>query len=242
LTRPGVGPGVLKAMLWAAPVGALMWCCIFYVACEAFGSSISSRSIMLVGDSITFGVVAGGTRRDSWARLLDESVTPLGYEVRNYGVPGTDALEWSHDLHWATPLYEWPDIRDIDDGSRVVVVALGTNDALAYSTLPRGVPHSALEYGTAMDSILSDLLRRQPDRRVLVQAPTHIPWLEADDANAWIRVYQQWCRDRAEKRKRVRCIVAELDASDYELGDVHPNAAGHRAIYESVLAALEGWL
>ena len=200
------------------------------------------RTIMLIGDSITAGVVAAGDMQGSWARRLVRAVAGRGWQVRNIGVPGTDSYEWSSVLQWATPLFGYPDITDVDRGEPIVVLALGTNDALAFSTLPIGVPHSALEYAVAMDSNLASLMHGRRYRRVLLLAPTTIPWLVDTSINGSIAVYQNWCMDRAATRKRVRCLVPVIGPGGYIDGNVHPTASGHMDIHNAVLLAIEDWL
>ena len=197
------------------------------------------RSILLIGDSITAGAVADGPVWNSWAALLRQEGIRLGYTVNNKGVPGSDSFEWSSDYQWATPLHGYPTIREVDDGSRIVVVALGLNDALAYSTLPKGMSHRPLEYGAAMDSILDDLERRR--RRILLVAPSQVSWMPSKLVNAYLTAYRNYC-EAAAVGKRIRFVAPELDGGDYVTGNVHPNASGHRKIYEAVLGGLEGWV
>ena len=175
--------------------------------------------IIILGDSLTAGL--GLDVRQSFPSLIQERLTAEGhpFEVVNAGVSGDTSAGGLRRLEWAMA----------DGEPRILVVALGGNDAL------RGLPPEQLERN------LATIIEQGQKRGLIVilagmEAP---PNYGADYTARFRAVY----RDLA-KRYNVRLIPFLLDgvAGDPALNQsdgIHPNPRGARIVADLVWRALE---
>ena len=202
------------------------------------------KHILLIGESITFGNVAGGGIQNSWAYLLACATRALGWTVSNVAQPGSGALDWSPEYRWSSGA---PDVvvEGRDEREEIVVISLGGGDALGFATLPPRTSTRPLEYGAAMDDLIAHLRKRDRKRKIMLNAPVNVPFLLGSDPfNGYITAYRSYCWDKLarEGRRTMQCVEPEMMPSDYNGTDIHPNAQGHHKIYESVLIGLGEWL
>lgn len=169
----------------------------------------ASVKVVALGDSLTAGL--GLDSREAYPALLDARLRDAGYavEVVNAGVSGDTTAGGLRRLDWS-----------IDPSVRVMIVALGGNDAL------RGLPLSEMRRN------LAAIIERAQARQVTVilaglEAP---PNLGPEHTAAFRQVY----RDLA-SQYRVAFLPFLLagvagDPTLNQADAVHPNAAGARKV------------
>jgi lysophospholipase L1-like esterase len=196
---------------------------------------------LLVGDSITFGVVSG-PGGPSYAEWLASDLAGT-HDVVNVARSGSSAFYWAPSTPCpgfcgdAETLFEERAAPELP--ADVATVLLGTNDALAF-LLPE--PTGIDAYEGLMREIVDGLFTGGVASVVLMTAPR--PNVSAA-ALSLLAGY----------RERVAAICGDtafvvcgpdlhdlLDpATDFAVGDIHPNAEGHRKIavaLEDTLLAL----
>lgn len=186
--------------------------------------------IVLLGDSITAGMVSGGPA-PAFADLLIERMEGEA-RVEVLGCGGSTSRYWHPSLGgWScagsrvqpnlfqglvTPLLP----------ARLVVVLLGTNDARGY--FAHG-PVSGLAYGENLEALNAGLLEAGAQQVMLV-VPPPIPSggsTVAERLDSYRRTISELCRER------VLCgpdLFAELGREHFAEGDAHPNGRGHERI------------
>jgi acyl-CoA thioesterase-1 len=181
-------------------------------------SPASRPRIVALGDSITAGL--GLSPEDAYPALLQKRIDEQGltYEVVNAGVSGDTSAGGLRRADWA-----------LDGDVRVLIIALGGNDAL------RGLPVEQLQQN------LSDLIERAQARKIKVilagmeAPPNYGPGYTA----AFHRVYP----DLAKKyRMSLVPFLLEGVAGMSQLNQrdgIHPTAEGARKVADNIWAALE---
>jgi acyl-CoA thioesterase-1 len=174
--------------------------------------------IVILGDSLTAGL--GLPIDQSYPTLLQQRLTEQGlnYEVVNAGVSGDTSAGGLSRLDWA-----------LDGDVRVLVVALGGNDAL------RGLPPEALQRN------LAEIIERAQARKIRVvlagmEAP---PNYGRDYIVSFHKVYPALAKEYG-----VAFVpfllqnVAGVDRLNQPDG-IHPTAAGARIVADNVWAVLK---
>lgn len=174
--------------------------------------------IVFLGDSLTAGL--GLTIEAAYPSLVQQRLNEKGmnYEVVNAGVSGDTSAGGLSRLEWA-----------LDGDVRVLVVALGGNDAL------RGLTAEQLKRN------LATIIERAQARHVTVilagmEAP---PNYGRDYQVAFHKVYPALAR---EYRVALIPFLLQGVAGDPALNQpdgIHPTAAGARIVADNVWAALE---
>jgi acyl-CoA thioesterase-1 len=181
-------------------------------------SPASRPRVVALGDSITAGL--GLSPEDAYPALLQKRIDEQGltYEVVNAGVSGDTSAGGLRRADWA-----------LDGDVRVLIIALGGNDAL------RGLPVEQLQQN------LSDLIERAQARKIKVilagmeAPPNYGPGYTA----AFHRVYPDLA-----KKYRVSLVpfllegVAGMSQLNQRDG-IHPTAEGARKVADNIWAALE---
>lgn len=173
---------------------------------------------MILGDSLTAGL--GLAPDEAYPALLQERLKKdgLDYDVINAGVSGDTSAGGLSRLDWA-----------LDGDVRVLVVALGGNDAL------RGLSVEQLQQN------LSEIVRRAQSRgiRVVLAGMEAPPNYGRDYIVSFHKVYPALAREY-----HVAFVpfllqgVAGVPSLNQQDG-IHPTAAGARIVAENVRAVLE---
>jgi acyl-CoA thioesterase I len=176
------------------------------------------RRIVILGDSLTAGL--GLQPEQAYPALLQKRVNDLGldYEVVNAGVSGDTSAGGLSRLRWA-----------LDGDVRVLVVALGGNDAL------RGLPVDELRQN------LSRIIEAAQARKVTVilagmEAPPNF-------GDQYFVSFHQVYPELASKY-RVKLVpfllehVAGIESLNQRDG-IHPTAAGDRIVADNVWTVLK---
>jgi len=177
--------------------------------------------IVVLGDSLAAGL--GIAQEDAYPALLQQRLDKehLNYEVVNAGVSGDTSAGGMSRLDWA-----------LDGDVRVLIVALGGNDAL------RGLPPEELRGN------LSAIIERAQARRIKVvlcgmEAP---PNFGRDYAVGFHRVYPELA-----KQYNVALVpflldkVAGIESLNQRDG-IHPTAQGARIVADNVWVVLRPML
>ena len=193
---------------------------------------------LLLGDSITFGIVSGGTA-PAYAEILAADLAG-SHDVVNASMSGSSAFYWA-------PSTPCPGVCSTADNlfdelatpelpADIVTVLLGTNDALAF-LLDEPTPLG--DYEDLMREIVdgifaggaSDVILMTPPRGNIAPAPATL-----------LAGYREGIALICEDTFGVLCgpdLHELLDpALDFAFGDIHPNAAGHAKIAAALADAI----
>ncbi|MEN8184194.1 MAG: SGNH/GDSL hydrolase family protein [Myxococcota bacterium] len=204
------------------------------VAVSATGATAGPREVLLIGDSITQGMVSGDGGLP-YAEVLAELLGP-DYDVINAGCGGASSLDWT----LSQPDVICGGVGILEPGlfeahaephlpSDLAVVLLGTNDASGFfEPIPVEVP----SYAAAMNEIVWNLLVAPTRHVILMTAPDH-DW-EDPDRVARLAGYRDEILALCDSHPRIACgpdLHQLLDLGvHFAPGDVHPNADGHATI------------
>jgi len=213
----------------------LRWLPILAVAlATAPEAAEGSQHVLLIGDSITWGMVSGEPG-PPYAEVLAELLGP-GYEVIDAGCGGATSLDWT----LSQPDVICGGVGVLEGGLYeerarpylpvdIATVLLGTNDAVGFF---EPVPIEVPVYAAAMNEIVWNLLADRARWVILMTAPDH-DWADPA-AVARLAGYRDEIRALCASHPRVVCGPDLYELLDLELdfapGDVHPNATGHARI------------
>lgn len=210
----------LRPLAAAAALGLCAACArpAAEAAPEAAPAGAPARDVVLfVGDSLTAGY--GVTLEEAYPALVGERWRAGGarLKARNAGVSGATSAGLLENLGWSLT----PDLA-------AVVVAVGANDGL------RGLDLAELEKN--IDAVLAQV--QSSGARAVLAGMRIPPNYGADYTRRFEAIYP-----RLAKKRGVTLVpfllegvagVKELNQTD----GIHPNAAGHRRVAETVAAAL----
>jgi lysophospholipase L1-like esterase len=219
------------------PLAAFAGVCALFVAAPATAAPIRT---LLVGDSITFGIVSDPPG-PSWADTLTGSLAGT-HDVVNVGVNGSSAFYWA-------PSNPCPGICPNADNifdefaapelpADLATLMLGTNDALSlFLTEPTAVD----DYESFLREIIAGLFDGGMDTVVLMAPP------RSNTANAQADALLASYGDRVETicsdTGGVVCgpdLFDLLDpATDFAANDVHPNGLGHQKIATALAETIQ---
>lgn len=234
---------------------ALLVGLLSFMACLGSASDVE---VLLIGDSITEGVVSGPEAR---ARAcVQERCWPVrlaallgdDHRVINRGVGGATTRDWTG-LTVGIPFAEIDDSRaplfegipESELDADIVVILLGTNDAIGFL---EAAPIPPDEYARNLELLTRRVLDRGAGQVVLVPPPPqhHAPVAVQLRLVGYRVAIEGLCRamssERSADRPAVLCgpdLLDQLGPQDFEKNDVHPNAAGHQRIAEAVAETIE---
>ncbi len=206
-------------------------------------------SIITLGDSITDGHGATTNGNDRWPDVLGRRAAVQGIGVLNVGIGGGRVLQDGLGPNAAARFD-----RDIlaQTNARYVIVFEGVNDM---GTLTRDAPVDAAAHAafvTRMEVAYSQMIQSAHDHGLKIYGATILPYFSSDyyhpdQANEADRqAINAWIRDPAHYDGVVDFDAVMRDPAnpahlrpDYDSGDhLHPNAAGYKAMGDSVPLSL----
>ncbi len=168
-------------------------------------------SIVALGDSLTAGY--GLPPEDAFTTRLEQRLTQngLNVEVINAGVSGDTSKGGLARVDWSVP-----------DGSDLVIVELGANDAL------RGI--SPAETAKNLDAIVTRLKRRGIS--VLLAGMLAPPNMGTEYENAFNAIYPELAEKHGVELYPFFLDGVAADPKLNQADGIHPNAAGTDVIVE----------
>ncbi len=181
-------------------------------------SAEQAFSIVAFGDSLTAGY--GLAREDAFTTRLEQRLKAngLNVEVVNAGVSGDTSKGGLSRIDWSVP-----------DGSGLVIVELGANDAL------RGI--SPAETAKNLDAILARL--RQRGIAVLLTGMLAPPNMGKDYEAAFNAIYPKLAEKYDVELYPFFLDGVVADAKLNQADGIHPNAAGTAVIVERLLPMVD---
>jgi len=174
--------------------------------------------VVVLGDSLTAGL--GLVPTESFPAVLQRKIDEdkLAFEVVNAGVSGDTSAGGLRRLDWS-----------LQDGARVLVLALGANDGL------RGLPVRDMKQNLA-----TIIERAQAKKLVVVLAGMEAP---PNYGREYATAFRQAYRDLAAKYN-VRLVPFLLDRVAGQPGlnqadGIHPNVRGAQIVADTVWAVLK---
>lgn len=174
--------------------------------------------IVVLGDSLTAGL--GLVESDAYPALLQQKLDEEGYEfeVVNAGVSGDTSAGGLRRLDWA-----------LEGDVRILIVALGANDALRGLSIPE------------MKQNLSAIMRAARERRVAVllagmEAP---PNYGAEYAVQFRHAYRELAREQGVAFVPFLLQGVAGEARYNQPDGIHPNVDGARIVAETIWRALK---
>ena len=190
---------------------------------EDTSGSESPQRILFLGNSLTAGL--GVRQNEAYPALIRERIDSLGwnFEVVNAGLSGDTSSGGLRRLDWL--------LRDSVD---VLVLALGANDGL------RGLSPAAMKEN--LITIIERTRERSPGVRIVLAGMKMPPNLGREYTQAFERAFVQVAEE--EDVAFVPFLLEEVGGvpSLNQPDGVHPNAAGHRVIAETVWDTLRSVL
>jgi len=209
----------------------------------------TSTSIVTLGDSITDGHGATTNGNDRWPDVLGRRTAPQGVGVLNVGIGGGRVLQDGLGPNAAARFD-----RDVlsQTHARYVIVFEGVNDM---GTLTRDAPVDAATHAAfvaRMETAYAQMIQSAHDHGLTIYGGTITPYFGSDyyhpDAanEADRQALNAWIRDPAHYDGVIDFDAAMRDPqypehlrAEYDSGDhLHPNAAGYKAMGESVPLSL----
>lgn len=196
------------------------------------------KEILCFGDSNTYGLIPGTTRRYGWgvrwSSLLDEKVKEYGYRVAEEGLCGRTTMFADAFRPGRSGIDMLPAILETHRPLELVVLMLGTNDCKsACHTTPEKI-------GAGIERLLDQIKRENENLPVLLISPIHL----GEDVERYDREFNEHSvevsrglKDVYEKIARKRGIDF-LAASDYaepgQADQEHLTEKGHQQLAEAI--------
>ncbi len=187
------------------------------------------KTILCVGDSVTFGAGVSATRkRDAWPYLLDRML-PEKYEVLNYGISGSTMVK-TGDKPYSRRFLNRIDELDLD----MIILMLGTNDSKPYNW---DKDQFELDYAAMLERLIKN------DRKIVIMIPPKAFKMEGaeeivyDIADEPINEGVKPVVRKMAEKYRLPCIdlyAMTEEHPEYFVDGVHPNALGNMMIAEKV--------
>lgn len=206
---------------------AAVWISSLVLAGSAFAAPIRT---LLLGDSITFGIVSGAAG-PAYADILATELAAT-HDVVNASMSGSSAFYWAPNAPCpgvcssAATLFD--ELATPQLPADIVSLLLGSNDSLAFFL---DSPTSVGDYGNFMREIVDAIFAGGASDVILMTAPRGNVSLEAATLLGGYRdQIGLICQDTL----GVLCgpnLYELLDpVLDFASGDIHPNAGGHAKI------------
>jgi len=221
------------------PAAVVWWALVAVAAC---GPPPEPYRVVLLGDSITAGIVSEPLG-PSFADLLAERIP--GVELVNIALSGSDSTHWAPEAKCPPGVCKRTD-ELLEERARpvlpadLVVVLIGSNDVSSRLTRKTSVS----SYSQNLSQLSLALLKMGADHVLLVAPP---PRSDSQGTSDLLLGYGRAVALVCGAVPRVECgpdLYALLDpAKDYAPREVHPNRFGHEKIaqaLESSIAELRG--
>ena len=190
---------------------------VLLLAAIAPSAAAPERVLVVLGDSLTAGL--GVAREEAFPALLEARLRREGFDYRvvNAGVSGDTSAGGLRRVDWV-----------LRTRPNLVIVALGANDGL------RAQPVAALR-----DNLTAIVTRlREAGARVLVAGMQLPPNYGADYATAFAGVFPAVARATSVPLLPFLLQGVAGNPSLNQADGIHPNAAGHRIIAETLWRAV----
>ena len=197
------------------------WLFFFSAICApGLAQSASPKTIVFLGDSLSAGL--GVEHSEAFPALVGEKIRAAGlpFVVENAGLSGDTSAGGLRRIDWVLQ-------QNVD----VLVLELGGNDGL------RGLPVNSLR--TNLEAIIAKAKAKNPAVKIVIVGMQMPPNLGADYAAEFQRVYSNVAKETS---ATLLPFLLEGVGGRRELNQpdmIHPNAAGHRIIAETVWKTLE---
>ncbi len=199
---------------------------------------VAPTRVVLVGDSITEGQLSG-VGGVPYGELVRDGLG-AAWDVQGIGCGGASSLDWTLPFGnaicggqwWSPTVYEARALPLLP--ADVVTVMLGTNDSTGFF---EPSPTDAANYRLAIDDLVGNLLADGAGTVMLMTPPPQCPGASMDR----ITDYRDEILDLCITTPGVVCgpdVYSLLGPGDFDGCDVHPNAAGHAALADALIAAL----
>lgn len=224
-----------------------------YLVAEGISSDWSTASVVFVGDSITAG---SGTSKTYYSYLNETmnfgSVTPLG-------IAGSCISSKSDYGSGNSPLiHRYSSIPDAD----LIIVFMGTNDYGHETPLGSITDSTDISFYGALDVIISGTQRNHPDSQLIFATPLHRYGFGTSKITGQSFTYDDIPNGRghtlADYVNAIKSVCAKYevpvidlftlcpidpsnssDRTTYFPDGLHPNAAGHEIIAETIAQNLQ---
>lgn len=188
------------------------------------GSGPVVNYLSALGDSITEGVALSSPTTQRWTKLLSDA---LGYTEVNGGMNGTSLqyIPVTETTYGPNGLSRYQNYKR---ASGKYVVAMGTNDIAFGGTLSQFI--------TDYTTIINDLLLSYAPSNIVMCS---ILW-RADSYNTNVPTWNTQIQSLATSKgvKFVDLYTPFINRNDLLADGLHPNAAGHVLIKDTILSAL----
>ncbi len=177
------------------------------------------KTILIFGDSITAGL--GVDPSQAFPAVIQEKIDSLGlnYTVINGGLSGETSAGGLRRINWVLQ-------RKVD----IMILELGGNDGL------RGIDLSSTKEN--LQQIINRALANNPDMEILIAGMQVPPNLGIE----YTREFQDLYPDLAESNEipLIPLILDKVGGRDeyMQADQIHPNAAGHRIVANTVWESL----
>jgi acyl-CoA thioesterase I len=196
-----------------------LFCC--QIGCGRVTGPSQMKTILVFGDSLSAGFSI--SPRQAWPMLLLDKLRPISshFRVINASVSGSTTEDGLHRL-----------ARHLDRPIDIFVLELGINDAW------RGVPIETIRVN--LQSIVDQVKARNPNVTLVIIG---MEFPEPSGASDYIAQFGKMFAALADKNRAALVpYLLEGVAGNPELNlpdRVHPNAAGHKVIVETVWRVFE---
>ena len=180
----------------------------------------AEKTIVFLGDSLSAGL--GVRSEESFPALIAEKIraASLPFETINAGVSGDTSAGGLRRIDWLLQ-------HKID----VLVIELGANDGL------RGVPSASLK--TNLEAIIDKARAKNPQVKIIIAGMQLPPNLGAPYSAGFEKVFAEVAKEK--DATLIPFLLAGVggrrDLNQPDL--IHPTAAGHKIIVETVWQILE---
>lgn len=177
------------------------------------------KTILIFGDSIAAGY--GVEPNQAFPAVIQEKIDSLGlnYEVINGGLSGETSAGGLRRINWVLQ-------RKVD----VMVLELGGNDGL------RGIDLSSTKEN--LQQIIDRALAKNPDMEILIAGMQVPPNLGIEYTREFQDIYPELAK--ANDLELIPLILDKVGGRDKYMqpDQIHPNAAGHRVVANTVWETL----
>lgn len=227
-----------------SPLIPLLLLTVVTVGWPAAGAS--AARLLLLGDSITYGVVSE-PQGPSFAELTDACLAGEFDEVEVIACSGSTSSDWTLTrgarscAGRAVPISIYEALARPHLPAEVVTVLLGTNDAFGFFEESGPIPPE--QYGSSLREITMNLLRDGVEQIVLM-TPPRIFGAPNPETNARLSGYREQIRllCGASPDDAIVCgpdLQQQMRPEHFAAQSLHPNAAGHALIARELCDALK---